>query len=394
MIEQVFKSGRFRGTSVLDAFATAALKEKVFYFNLGNVNWPRGLQPKAVKLGSYLSGQKIHGALDVKADVLVILYTDVEAQAFLEVFTGDNEWTPARQATWYYYAHNFSQLASSITGISFSDALKNGYFGYLSQMQVGNQNVVIFKSELHPKVNGTHLAFVKVIQQLATELNPSLMITTGSAGGIGGGINCGDVVIASQARFHVKMNYPTYPQINNLSNSGNALTNNVSINPQYVKYANQNFTGLTSSALSQCRAEFSNQSGYSFLKPSTNPPAIYGPGVKSVPESEPMAVVTADYLTCDDTTDAEGLQALGTMNDNDDAYACFAIDQMTGNKKPRWLSIRNASDPQVKAPSSFHGTPSQTQKELSSLGGAIFGVYEYVTTINSAFACWGVIAGL
>ncbi|HUB25169.1 MAG TPA: hypothetical protein VL992_07040 [Tepidisphaeraceae bacterium] len=106
-----------------------------------------------------------------------------------------------------------------------------------------------------------------------------------------------------------------------------------------------------------------------------------------------MAVVTADYLTCDDTTDAEGLQALGTMNDNDDAYACFAINQLTTGNKPKWLSIRNASDPQVKAPPSFKGTPSELDSELSTLGGAIFGVYEYVTTINSALACWAVIAG-
>jgi hypothetical protein len=56
--------------------------------------------------------------------------------------------------------------------------------------------------------------------------------------------------------------------------------------------------------------------------------------------------------------------------------------------------VRNASDPQVVVASIAAGTPpSKVIKELSSVAGAIFGVYEYVTTINSAFACWAIVAG-
>ena len=95
----------------------------------------------------------------------------METQAFLDVFTGDNSWTPARQATWYYYAHNFATIAPIIEGINDSDALKEGYFGYLSAVRIGDQNVVIFKTELHPKVNGDKLPIIPVIQQLVTELH-------------------------------------------------------------------------------------------------------------------------------------------------------------------------------------------------------------------------------
>ncbi len=107
-----------------------------------------------------------------------------------------------------------------------------------------------------------------------------------------------------------------------------------------------------------------------------------------------MAIVSADFLSVDDTSNAEGLQPLGIMNDNDDAYAFFAISQMPAGSRPAWLSVRNASDPQVAVPPIPAGTTkSQVIKELSSLAGAIFGVYEYVTTINSAFACWAIVAG-
>jgi hypothetical protein len=88
------------------------------------------------------------------------------------------------------------------------------------------------------------------------------------------------------------------------------------------------------------------------------------------------------------------LEALGIVNENDDAYAFFAIDLMPAGKRPAWLSVRNVSDPQVAVPPIPPGTTkSQVEKELSSLAGAIFGVYEYTTTINSAFACWAIVAG-
>jgi hypothetical protein len=28
------------------------------------------------------------------------------------------------------------------------------------------------------------------------------------------------------------------------------------------------------------------------------------------------------------------------------------------------------------------------------MAGTVYGIYQYCTTLNSAFACWGVIAGL
>ena len=82
------------------------------------------------------------------------------------------------------------------------------------------------------------------------------------------------------------------------------------------------------------------------------------------------------------------------MNDNDDAYAFFAIDQMPEADRPGWLSVRTTSDPQVTVPPFPPSSPqSKIRSTLSTIAGTIFGVYEYVTTINSAFACWAIIAG-
>jgi len=110
-----------------------------------------------------------------------------------------------------------------------------------------------------------------------------------------------------------------------------------------------------------------------------------------VPGPEPMDIVSADYLRVDDDN-SECLQALGIMNDTDDAFAFYAISTLPADKQPKWLSVRNASEPQINVPPFPAGTSPTQVNKLKGLAGAIYGVYPYCTTINSAFACWGIVA--
>ena len=75
----------------------------------------------------------------------------------------------------------------------------------------------------------------------------------------------------------------------------------------------------------------------------------------------------------------------------DDGRAQF--DQLPAGVQPQWLSVRNVSDPQVVVPIAPGSSQQQIVKQISAVAGAIFGVYQYVTTINSALACWGIVAG-
>jgi hypothetical protein len=356
MAEALFKTGEFAGFRVHDAFAVAANNETKIVFNVGSIPWPDGLEPTQIPLGSHKPGQTITGPVDFQADVLILLYTEEETSGFLEVFTGNKDWSASRRDTWYPYGHNFAKLSSIILGIKGDYALEHDFFGYLNAMQIGNQKVAVFKTELHAKVNGNKLPIIPVIQQLVTEVSPSLVLSTGTAGGMGSVVMCGDVVVTSSARFRVDTTYPTYPQINTLSKQNTPVTNSVSTNDKYLNYAAENLTKLSLPGLASCYSKFSSRPGYSFLKKNTAPPKIYVTDINPVPGPEPMAVVTADFLSVDDTTDAEGLEPLGIVNENDDAYAFFAIDQMPAGKRPAWLSVRNVSDPQVKVPPIPPGT--------------------------------------
>ena len=390
---KTFKSGTFREVDIHDPFAVAALQESPVVVDIGPVPWPKGRAPKATALGGHRAGTTISGPVNASADVLIVLYTEQETQALLEVFTGDNSWGPTRQKQWCGYAHNFAKFKSMIGNIGGDRALQQGLFGYLSAMTIGGKTVVLYKSELHPKQNGDQLPFIPVLQQLIAELAPSLVISTGTAGAIGSTLNCGDVVITNSARFHVENQYPDDPQINVMSQDHAALTNSAPVNPQYVEYAIANFTGLSLSGLAQCHSEVIEKSGYNFVRANTAAPNIYVAGSTTVPGAASMAIVSADYLTVDDNHDLEGLQALGTMNDTDDAFLFYGISQLSG-AKPAWLSIRNASEPQIVASIAAGASPSATERKLAGIAGRIYGIYQYCTTLNSAFACWAVVAGL
>jgi len=385
---EVFRSGTFRGVPKSDAFAAAAVQQEPVVVKLGKIPWPQGLAPAQVSLGDYKPGTKITQAVQAKVDALMVLFTEYETSALLDVFTGTNGWSEERAKTWCGYAHNFENFAPDIEHIGDDAALKQGMFGYLSAVKIGNKTVALFKSELHPKQNGPKLPFIGVMQQLIAELSPSLVIGTGTAGAIGSQIMCGDVAITDRARFHVQNQYPSFAGLDNSAQ----LSNAVSINTEYVKYAASKLTTLSLDGLSKCHAKLEKLSGYSFVQKNTKAPAIYVTDQNPAPGPQPMNIVSADYLTVDDTLNSEGLQKLGVMNDTDDAFLFYAINKT--KNKPKWLSIRNASEPQIADSSPPGGSPSQIVDALKNKAGSIYGIYQYCTTLNSAFACWGVIAGM
>ena len=390
----ILKTGRFAGLDSADSFVQAAQSQSPVIYRVPSVPWPANLQPTVAKLGNYQPGTTITSAVTAPADVLVILYTDPETQAFLDIFTGNSEWTPKIQSTWCPYAHNFSKYKGLISNPKANDTLAAGAFGHLSAMKVAGKNIVLYKTELHPKQDGTGLPFVPVIGQLIGELSPGLVITTGTAGAIGDRIQCGDVTVCTAGRLHLQKNYPKYPTLDSLAAGGTEITNLISINASYIQYAATHLTEVSLPGLALCYQRLESIPGYSFVKKNALPPSIFVSGVNPVPGPQPMVTVSADYMTTDDNNNSEGLQTLGIMNDTDDAFVFYAIQQMSVAKQPKFISVRCASEPQVEhAP--FPSTTSQAEiiKILKGIAGSIFGIYEYCSTLNSALACWGVIAG-
>ncbi len=395
MPANVLKSGPFAGVKANDTFALAALRQSPIMDHLPSVPWPTNLQPTSMPLGKYAPGTKITSAVSANTDVLVVLYTDQETMALLDVLTGSPDWNAKTQSEWCEYAHNFNKFKALIANLHANDTLANGAFGRLSAMKIGGKRVVLYKSELHPKQDGTGLPFVPVVQQLIGELAPNYVITTGTAGAIGDRIRCGDVTICTASRLHVQKNYPGFPGIDTLSEDETELTSATTFDPQYIQYAATHFTKLALPGLQQCYSRLQAIPGYSFVPQNILAPSIYATGINPVPGPQPMDIVSADYMTTDDNNNSEGLQNLGIMNDTDDAFVFYAISQMPAAKRPKCISVRNASEPQmVHSPFPDTTSPTEIINILKDMAGTVYGIYQYCTTLSSAFACWGVVAGV
>jgi hypothetical protein len=97
-------------------------------------------------------------------------------------------------------------------------------------------------------------------------------------------------------------------------------------------------------------------------------------------------VVTTDFFGFDTSDDRFGLQGLGFVSEMGDAVLGLLVEKLKseGQPTPRWLAVRNVSDPQIKA----EGTPT----EQAQLAAQIYKGFGRWSTVCSAIVCWALIA--
>jgi hypothetical protein len=162
-----------------------------------DIPWPAGLAPKT---GPKPSGPP-SSALP-RADVLVVTWTVDEGHALSRVLTPGKD----TRNDYASYTHNFATIASKMR--KGCPALLAKRLGAYWTTTVGGKTVVIFKSDSHlsqdvkklPPGNGT-LPNFDVWRQIISEVQPRLVLTTGTAGGIGTKFEVGDVVVSPIVRF-------------------------------------------------------------------------------------------------------------------------------------------------------------------------------------------------
>ena len=160
------------------------------------IPWPKELAPK--------TGPKPSGTANSplpKGDVLMVTWTVDEGHALSRVLTpgkdSRNDYAP--------YRHNYARISKKMR--KGCPALQENRLGTYWTTKIGGQKVVVFKSDSHlsqdikvlPK-KGT-LPNYDVWRQIIEEVHPKLVITTGTAGGIGTDCEVGDVVVSPIVRF-------------------------------------------------------------------------------------------------------------------------------------------------------------------------------------------------
>ena len=310
------------------------------------IPWPDGLAPSGTPYG-----QAADEPLP-SADVLVVTWTAAEGQALADVLTPGMSST-----TWKPYAHGWGSYEPQLT--SRSPAREAGCMGYVAKVKIGGIDVLAVKSELHLATDAISVPIVALWQQMISEARPNLVISTGTAGGVGAATQLGDVFVVTNAKFNCTKDFKDKP------------------------WAQRLFTGPGmhggghTAAFDALVAPNDGR-----LRPQvTRPPTLTFGGATG-------GVETIDYFGFANTTDSFGIvrdypDAL--TEEMDDATLPLALDNLSD--PPPWCSIRNASDPQVSSDIGDLDAQAQWANE-------IYKRYGYWTSFGSAIATWAVIANL
>jgi len=314
------------------------------------IPWPKNLAPKT----DARPRKGTSGALP-QADVLVVTWTVDEGHALSRVLTPGKD----SHSDYVPYKHNFATISKKMR--RGCPALTAGRLGAYWTATIGKKKVVVFKSDSHlsqdsrkaPTGTAT-LPNEDVWQQIIAEVQPKLVITTGTAGGIGKTCEVGDVIVSPIVRFHCLhwLKSETYHSA--------SYKDGVPATTYFAK----------------AKTLFKANSGQ-LPKDNSRPPKI----VRAT--SLQSAVVTTDFFGFDTSNNRYGLKGLGAVSEMGDAVLGLVAKRM-GKSAPSWVAVRNVSDPQIKAEG--------TIKQQAQTAAQIYKGYGRWSSVCSAIVCWALIA--
>jgi hypothetical protein len=311
-----------------------------------DVSWPPGLAPKT---GPKPAGDG-SGPLP-KADVLLVTWTVDEGHALSRVLTPGKD----SRNDYLSYTHNFAAISAKMR--PGCPALEAKRLGAYWTTAIGGKSVVVFKSDSHMSQDGPQLPNIDMWRQIIQEVRPQLVITTGTAGGIGAQFEVGDVIVSPVVRFDCTAKFKKKP----------------------FALANYASSPANRTHFSTARLLFKVNAGQ-LPKDNKRLPKI----IRVAPNALASSIVTTDFFGFDTSDNHYKLQGLGDASEMGDAVLGMVAAEM-GEAQPRWLAIRNVSDPQIKA-------DGLTIKQQAAIAAQIYKGFGRWSSVCSAITCWASIA--
>ncbi len=341
------------------------------------LRWPIGLDPTPFELPA----EPAPGDPLPRADVLVITWTIAEMLALADVLTpGVNPRT-----RWYRYDRAFEEYLPEIRNgapARFAERLGSYY-----PTKIGSKSVLCFKSELHPNQDGVTtgagkatLPLARLIEQLYTEVRPKLVITVGTAGGTLPTAELGDVMVTRVVQFRCSKEFRNEPF------NGVKYVSRAAIKRKHLATA---IELLQVHAAELTEPDFGPPTKfYDFPGPLiagvVNTPTILIDGT-DFPKHLPM--LTTDFFEFG--TSSNGLEAHGCGVEMGDAVFGL-VGEKLGAAGPKWLVIRNASDPQING--DLPAGPPSSRNMQAHWAVWYYETFGYWTSVNSAIVAWSQIA--
>jgi hypothetical protein len=309
-----------------------------------DIKWPKGLAPTPATSLKRRSSSPLP-----LADVLVVTWTVDEGHALSRVLTPGKD----SQNDYLPYTNNFAAISKKMRkGCPATEAKRLGTYWTTS---IGRKSVIVFKSDSHMSQDGPQLPNIDVWRQIIAQVQPKLVITTGTAGGIGKEFEVGDVIVSSIVRFDCISKFKKERFALDHYSSGPAKTKHFAVAKSLFKI-----------------------NAAQLPKENTRLPKI----VRVAPAQLKSSVVTTDFFGFDTSDNHYKLQGLGDVSEMGDAVLGRVVSQI--QNKPRWLAIRNVSDPQIKAEGSL--------RQQAQIAAQIYKGFGRWSSVCSAITCWASIA--
>jgi hypothetical protein len=334
---------------IIDFDSEAEEGRKLFAFSKAtglsaytDVPWPSGLAPQTGPAPGGASNKALP-----QADVLVVTWTVDEGHALSRVLTPGR----IRATTTSLHAqvrHDFEKDAQRLSRAS--GATPGAYW----TTKIGSKSVVVFKSGSHMSRDGpvAEHRCLAADHHRETETRDHHRNRRRHRQDF----EVGDVVVSPIVRFDCTAKFKNQPfhDAHYVSNAANSK--------HFAK------------AKALFKANAAQLPG-----DNTRQPKIFKIPLGGLAQS----VVTTDFFGFDTSDNHYHLQGLGDVSEMGDAILGLVASQMNGTA-PRWLAVRNVSDPQIKAVG--------TLREQAQLAAQIYKGYGRWSSVCSAIICWALIA--
>lgn len=315
-----------------------------------------------------------------QADYVVITWTVAELQALADVLT------PGISRTrWHPYARDFTARYLPLIRPG-APARAANRLGSYCRTTIGDKSVLCLKSELHLNQDGVRtgdgtatLPVADLFRQVVDEARPSLVITTGTAGATYSDHDLGDVMITRAAMFRCQREFRNEPFAHASYRCDFPIPTDRFADADRLLAAHAD--ELTEPDVGPPTAKYRLPGTQRVLPGRRNRPSLKVDG-RDFAAFRPM--LTTDYFEFGTSTNH--LARLGCGVEMGDAVLGMVCEEL-GPQAPRWLVVRNASDPQING-------DLPTSPDVQAMWAVWFyEQYGYWTSVSSAIACWAIIAG-
>jgi nucleoside phosphorylase len=318
-----------------------------------DIPWPKSLAPQTSTKLSPKAGAPLP-----RADVLVVTWTVDEGHALSRVLTPGKD----SHNDYISYTHNYAKISADMRGGCPAKEAKR--LGAYWTAKIGGKSVVVFKSDSHMSQDGPKMPNIEVWRQIIEEVRPKLVITTGTAGGIGTAVEVGDVLVSSIVTFDCKSKFK-----------------NFKVDGELIAHDHYSSAAADTKYFVKAKDLFKANAGQ-LPKTNTRAPKIIKAGARSLK----TGVLTTDFFGFDTSSNYYGLKDEGTVSEMGDAVLGLVAKEM-GAKAPPWLAIRNVSDPQI-------ASSVGTIRQQAAYAATIYKGYGRWSSVCSAIVCWASIAAL